>query len=241
MRIFPLAIVLAPSIGYAEATLGPPIPDPENEIEAIASERAAARERAARPNTNPVAPEKHALRAGIAVNPPLGWFTREKSMGVSAYVAPTKRNVIRANLARYWWPANQLPALLLQEESEGIYKGAITDVGVSWMFFFRKAFDGLSVEVGLVHRSTRGSRIESSEDLTDTTYIAGRALVGWNWSIRDRVFMSFHLGMSKGHASGTTTHCSYSCDEDAMPEVTRVDEWRDEIEGFWRIGVAFDL
>jgi hypothetical protein len=241
MRAILVVLALTGPIAHAE-TLGGPIADPQAEIDAIVRERAA-RERASRPPPPPPrAPEQNKIRAAIAVNPPLGWFGRDKSIGVSAYVAPTKRHVVRANFAQYWWPANQVPAAVLREECEGLRDGSITDLGISWMFFPRRAFDGLSVELGVLHRTTHGSRIESNEELLDTTFIAGRALVGWNWSIRDRVFMSFHVGASLGPTRGTKTMCSDECgDPGSMSEVRRIEWTGGEIEGFWRIGVAFDV
>jgi hypothetical protein len=221
------------------ATLDGPIADPEAENDAVVRERAA-RERASRPPPPPRPPEPNKIRAAIAVNPPLGWS--EHSVGVSAYVAPTKRHVVRVNLAQNWWPPNQIPAALLQSEMEALYDGSITDLGASWMFFFRRAFDGPSVELGFLHRTTHGSRIESNEERIDSTFIAARALVGWNWSIRDRVFVSFHVGASFGPTTGTKTICSDECsDAGSMSEVRRIEWTGGQIEGFWRIGVAFDV
>ena len=188
--------------------------------------------------TVPAAPtDASTVKLAVAINPPVRWFTDEKAVAASLYVGAGEHHVIRGNVARYPYGA-------LLDFGEAENAGDVTDLGASYMYFPRRAFDGFVVEAGAVYRQTEGvSRGPFFDDTTEkTSFIAGRGLVGWSWMLGSYVFTSVQVGASVGYERGMKSLCSSSCmNEGADPMVTRVKELTFAPEGFMRIGVVFDM
>jgi hypothetical protein len=176
-------------------------------------------------------PQPH--RVGIAVNPPFRWIGDSKAFGASLYVALGRHHVVRGNVARYAYGD-----MLATETS---YDGDTTDVGASYMYFPRRAFDGFVVEAGFVYRHEDGvGHGPFWDDTTEnTTLYGGRAMVGWSFLLEDRVFLSVQAGASVGKKTGTEELCSTGCmDYGDDPDVTRISETQVSPEVMFRIGVA---
>ena len=117
------------------------------------------------------------------------------------------------------------------------------DVGAGWMYFPRRVFDGPTVELGVLHRSLDTELYDDfgtpEKVWRDGQEVAARALLGWSWMIRNRVFIALAFGASKGYAFGRET-----TQEDATypvsPKMTHdFGEWTTNFEGYLRFGVAF--
>ena len=182
----------------------------------------------------------------IGVNVPLGWMDGSSIAG-SLYVGLTKRLALRGNVASYDYSGgmlNGVGAAIVQADDEASTHGRITDIGVGVVHYGNRLWDGFTVEAGLLRR---GQDISSQDELatpayvaTDTTTYSVRGLVGYSWLIKDHFFVSFALGMSGGHESGTETTKmdTYS----SAPSTTKsVSRWEATPEGYLRIGGAFDL
>jgi hypothetical protein len=182
----------------------------------------------------------------IGVNVPLGWKDASSIAG-SLYVGVSKRLALRGNVASYDYHGgmlNDVGAAIVQADDEASTKGRITDVGVGVVHYGNRLWDGFTVEAGLLRRS---KDISSADEFATPAYVAtetatysARALVGYSWLIHDHFFVSFALGMSGGHESGTETTKmdTYT----SAPSTTRsVSRWDASPEGYLRIGGAFDL
>jgi hypothetical protein len=73
---------------------------------------------------------------------------------------------------------------------------------------------------------------------TRTRTVSARALVGWSWFFFDRAFLSIAVGASLGGEVGSERTSPRAYD----PMFTQQDVRRmaHELEGFMRLGVAFD-
>jgi hypothetical protein len=182
----------------------------------------------------------------LAVNPPIRWATEEKAFAASVYVGVLARHAIRANVARYPFQPNlggELVAIAAGAESEASYDGTVSDVGVGWMYFPRRRWDGPLIEVGLLYRKTEGSVEDwfADDELVETrtsTY-AARGLLGWSWLLADHFFTSFSFGLACGTERGTET--GSDPDSSMSVRVSNIDRRYLASEGFWRLGVVFDL
>jgi hypothetical protein len=112
------------------------------------------------------------------------------------------------------------------------------------VYFPRRVFDGPSIELGLLHR-TLDTRVEAEWETPgdvsrDGQEIAAHALLGWSWTIRNRVFISFAMGASKGYVWGseTTREMAFPT-EPQTPMTHHFGEWTTGFEGYLRFGVAF--
>ena len=171
---------------------------------------------------------------GLAVNPPLRWFGDSRAFGASLYVGFGGHHVVRGNLARYAYGDLGL--------GEATFDGTTTDVGASYLYFPRRAFDGFVVEAGALYRHEDGVAHGPFWDDTaeHTTFYGGRAMLGWSWLFAEHLFVSVQAGASVGHERGTIA--TYSTDVmDPVTKVTVVDGLAIVPEGMIRIGVAFDL
>jgi hypothetical protein len=166
---------------------------------------------------------------GVAVNNPLMWRDQE-SIGASLYYRFAPKQVIRINLAHYklaGTPAEHALGFLRDgylDAPDDRYTGRKTDLSVGWIYFPRRAFDGPSIELGAVWRSTDqfgyNGRITNDE--------LARALVGWSWLAHDHFFVAVAAGGAAGRANGS--------DDRAMMEVST---WTASFEGYVRLGFVF--
>jgi hypothetical protein len=180
----------------------------------------------------PYVVDGHAI--GIAANEPLGWVGAA-AVGASVYVAIDEHQVIRANFAT-WNHSHSLGETPGTSDDTG---GRYTDGGVSWMLFPRKAFDGPSIELGVLarHRDTFDIDDEEHDTAIKSNLYAGRILVGWSWLIKQRAFISVQVGFSTGSEHGTRTVTDIS-DPTEMPppSVTNIDPANTSTEGMARFG-----
>jgi hypothetical protein len=181
--------------------------------------------------------EPSETKLAIAVNAPFRW---PHNLAASMYLGLTRHQAVRANFAKYEYDPGVGEIIGIAADgaqSEGTYRGAITDVGVGWMYFPRRLWSGFSFEAGVLRRA----RDHSIDDMfvleTKTTTYAGRALIGWSWLIEGRAFISIAGGISIGRESGTETTTSMS-GRISIDDVTRSAVG---VEGFLRIGAAFGL
>jgi hypothetical protein len=172
----------------------------------------------------------HAI--GIAVNEPLGWVDAA-AIGASAYLQISTHNVVRANFAT--WDHAHTSTFGSEAKYAG---GRFTDGGVSWMYFPRKAYDGFSVELGMLVRHDNSWDIDDfDQKLTnDSKLYAARVLVGWSWLLKERAFISVQLGVADGPVHGKITSEDTVYPGVYMPITTRVDETHVSIEYNVRFG-----
>lgn len=195
------------------------------------------------PAPAPVA-EVPALRSiAIATNLPFLWPSGD-TFGASLSVNLSTRHALRANVATY---KNHGPVFadavggFLGGESPS-YSGRITDVGVSWVFYPRRLWDGFLLEAGGLRRARNVgvSDDEASFGLTHkrSTVYAGRVVVGWSWLIAGHFFVAAAAGVSAGWESGTQV-----ARDEFLPGEMTTHVARDDVHGeaYVRIGAAFDL
>jgi hypothetical protein len=180
-----------------------------------------------------------AHRFALATNPPLRWVGLA-AIAASGYVAVSPRSAVRANVAVYDYDANLAVAVISQfveDPARRTYDGRIVDVGVGWTYFPRTLCDGATFEVGVLRRAAK-THLEDAQivDRNVRTY-ATRALVGWSWLIRDRVFIAIALGGSEGYTYGRESTARESPQMD--PKTRQVAAWDAALEGYFRVGFAF--
>jgi len=184
-------------------------------------------------------------RIAIAVNSPISWGIGGGGFGISGWAGLTEHQAIRANVASYG--AGYYPVAMLAAVSSGAppdedcsATGTISDVGASWVYFPRKVYSGLSLEVGALRRSTTkavlGCDLAASFDTTrhSVTY-AGRAMIGWSWMLGDHAFIAIAVGAAKGVERG---HVDQRQSDDSPLETVRVDQWTPTFESYLRFGAA---
>ena len=182
-------------------------------------------------------------RFALAVNFPSGWIDG-KSIGASAYVGLTDHLALRLNVAsyRYGTPlaAEIVAGLISGDGPEGSYGGRILDLGVGVVHYSRGLWDGFTLEAGALRR---GRDTYSRDDYagyaridTTTAAYAGRALIGWSWLIKERVFIAAALGGSAGIETGTE---KTENDRGEMMKTNKVDRSDVSLEGYLRFGGAF--
>jgi hypothetical protein len=179
----------------------------------------------------------------VAVNAPFRWVGGD-AVAVSGYVGLTERQALRLNVASYTPSAALGDAISIAmggDGDEASRSGRITDVGAGWMFFPDGLWHGFTIELGALvrARSTHSYDDNASPAIvdTDTRTLAGRALVGWSWTIGAHVFISAQAGLSAGWATG---HETTSSDQiGAMAMTVPVSRSEVAAEGFVRIGARF--
>ena len=178
----------------------------------------------------------------FAINEPLGWYDA-RSIGVSYYDSVTTHHVIRASIASY---ANRFFNLdgLASDDAPNTYRGRTTDLGLGWMYFPRRAHDGLSLELCALVRMRDLTTIQgdSASPLpyrvdTNTRTLAARALVGWSWLYEQRAFFSIAAGVSVGRQWGTETT---QYDTEPMTVTTPAPRLDVAFESCVRAGVVFN-
>lgn len=176
----------------------------------------------------------------LAVNSPLGW-AEGASVGASLYARLAPKQALRLNVASYeYGNAGSVIAAAFGAEDEGSYDGRYLDLGAAWMYFPRRAWDGPTLEAGLLRRSgatsVQDSYAENEIVERDTQYLAARALVGWSWLIHERAIISFAVGASSGYELGTETIQKMST---STPMTHDVGQWTTSAEGYIRLGFTF--
>jgi hypothetical protein len=176
-------------------------------------------------------------RFAIAVSSPLGWLT--KSFAASAYVALDRHHALRGNVAFYPNTGGPL-AIVARLEGGTSHSGRFRDAGAAWVWYPRRAWDGFTFEAGVLARERNTRRAAEFDDITKVASItyAGRAMIGWSWLFRDRVFLSIAAGLSVGRETGTETITPD--DGSATMTTTRpLDRMQVDGEAYLRIGLAF--
>jgi hypothetical protein len=90
----------------------------------------------------------------IATNLPLLWGNRFSVAG-SLYVGVSQRHAIRANVASYANHGHYLPDFIAGAAGgDGFsHSGRIADIGISWVYYPRRLWDGFLIEVGALRRA----------------------------------------------------------------------------------------
>jgi len=169
----------------------------------------------------------------LAVNAPWAWLRH--NIGGSVYVAVDPHWAMRANFAQY--DADELLPALAASFEGAIYRGDIVDLGLGWIWYPRRLWDGFMFEAGALMRDRDVRRIredESDIDIRTTTY-AARAMVGWSWLAARTVFISAALGASAGLEGG---HESFVT-EAGMTTTRSTQQLQIDFETYVRIGFAF--
>lgn len=172
--------------------------------------------------------------AGIALSTglPLRFFNGEGAGSFSYGFA--HHFAVRANVASY-------KAWDVENSSEYRFTGRNTDVGLGLVWYPRRLWSGLTLELGGL---VRGRDVQLTDHFarsdrylvaTDTSIYAARGLVGWTWSWQP-FFVSLSVGLSAGVERGTET----SSDEMEEQVVARpVNRRITEGETSFRVGFAF--
>ncbi len=195
--------------------------------------------------SSPALAGDHARSIAGGVNAPIRWFTEDaRVFSGSAYVGLSPHDALRVNVATYENAVNLASELVLLaqgEYSEGSREGRTTDVGVGYVYYPRRLFDGFMAEAGLLgrHRNLSNGLYEWEDSAVrhiDTNMVGARAMVGWSWLFYDRVFIAVGVGASLGYEHGTERLDGFG------PRMT-TDVRRADVngEGYLRIGGAFDL
>jgi hypothetical protein len=190
-----------------------------------------------------VAEESNPHRVAVAVNTPLSWalpdWNHEGAIGITAWVGLNEHQAIRANFATYDPDFHPINAVL-GNFSECPPEGNTKDVGASWEYFPRALYSGVSLELGLLRRSTTQA-VNNCDPLqyidtnqSSVTY-AARAMVGWSWTIGNHAFIAFAVGSSKGLERGIFQRRE---DHFAAFETLPVDQWTSSLETYLRFGAA---
>jgi hypothetical protein len=201
--------------------------------------------RAEDPRAPAPSPAAVAVPRSVAIgsNLPLLWKDGDTIAG-SLYVNVSDRHAIRANVASY---GNHGP--ILKDTLAGLaggdsisYHGRITDLGLSWIYYPRRVWQGLLLEAGALRRAREVRSFDSDRAFASiskrSTVHAGRAMVGWSWLLYGHCFIAAAAGLSVGWESGTeVSRHDYDdvmkTDRVARPEVTG--------EAYLRVGAVFDL
>lgn len=187
-------------------------------------------------------------QVSVAVNAPTSWYGATAIAG-SLATAVARHHTLRVNVASYETRLDVIGEMLALArggtDSALAHHGRTTDVGAAYTYYPRRAWDGLALEAGVVHRFRD---VVTEPELTDYRAVASqvtavRAQVGWSWLFADRVFLAVALGVSAGYERGTQTVGSDYHDPQpgSMPVTTRIERADIETEGMVRVGVAFDL
>jgi hypothetical protein len=141
----------------------------------------------------------------LGVSLPLAWL--DGSFGASAYVGLGHHHAVRANFARYEpIRLSDLAAVATGGDSPA-HGGWITDLGIGWVWYPRRLWDGFTLEVGAIRRDRDTflwPEFDPRVETRSTTY-AGRAMIGWSWLIKGHVFVAVAAGGSVGYESGHET------------------------------------
>lgn len=186
-------------------------------------------------------------RMSLGVNLPLRWSDGDSVAG-SVYVGLSEHHAIRGNVATYkahGSAATDVIAALANSDGEEVsHHGRVTDVGVSWVYYPRRVWDGLLLEAGVLRRARNVGTYDSERtfayDDKDTSVWAGRGLIGWSWLFGDHFFVAAAAGLSIGYESGFETQRT---DDSRNPMTKRSHVSRQDTTGeaYLRVGLAFGL
>lgn len=166
----------------------------------------------------------------IATNTPVSWAFG--NVGASGFIALAENHAVRVNVASYGNGPGIKGAFA---EDLPIYRGRVTDGGVSYVLFPDRFCEGFMIEMGVLVRR-RDTVVEDDFDgtghiETESTTLAGRLMIGWNWTIGDHVFIQLAAGISGGNERG---------EETSMHETHAIDRITSEGEVILRFGARFD-
>jgi hypothetical protein len=175
-------------------------------------------------------------RFAIAVNFPYGWLGG-KSLAGSFYAGVTDHLAIRANVASYEAGSSATGGLFAGEAE---YSGRTLDLGVGAIHYSNGLWDGFTMEGGVLRRA-RDVRVTDQyaaayTTSTDTATYGVRALFGWSFLIKNRVFIAAAVGGSAGVERGTETTENERGEMKTSQDVDRSDI---SFEGYVRFGAAF--
>ncbi len=171
-------------------------------------------------------------RFALGVNSPTGWL--RGSFGASLSMGLDRHHAVRASVARYD-PEPLLLVLITQGESAPI-GGAILDLGLGWVYYPRRLWDGFMLEAGALRRA-RAVRVLGfyGDTATRSVTYGGRATVGWSWPITRYGFVSAAVGISVGRETGEETFTP----EVNMSTITALDRVQVAPEVHVRFGFRF--
>src|SRR5512140_1894472 len=197
--------VLAGVAGLAIPAHAEPISDP---LDTPSTTDPAASPEAAPPGENlsvrPAKPiqttETDEPRIAVGVNVPWEWLHSQVGVSVSVGLGP--HQAVRANVARY---NNTGPLTAFLDED--FYKGRFIDVGVGWVFYPRRLWDGPMLEAGLNRRDrdTAESHYDGPDIQTRSVTYAARLMFGWSWRLTQHSYLAAALGFSVGREAGRET------------------------------------
>lgn len=171
----------------------------------------------------------------VAVNAPAGWIDGQ-SIGGSLYIGAHDHFAVRLNGITHEYELAQrvLPG-------EASFSGRTRDLGAGFVFFPRRNFDGLSLEVGYTHRSIDGVVTDSNASPEYAAEKLGghlaRGFVGYSFLIEKRVFIAAAIGGAVGRYTGTETKGSDAFENERM--TVPVNQVRTSFESYLRFGVTF--
>jgi hypothetical protein len=174
----------------------------------------------------------------IAVSSPVSWFN--KSFAASAYVAIDRHNVLRGNVA-FHDEGGGVSRFVADLTDDYSLSGKIRDVGAAWVWYQEQAWDGPSLELGVLVRERKLFYWDEFDDLVETesrTY-AARGQVGWSWLLGGRVFLSVGVGISAGRELGVETSTTEGGPRMPVQTTQKLDRLQIDGEGYLRFGFAF--
>lgn len=182
-------------------------------------------------------------RLALAVNSPVSWavpdWNHEGAFAISGWVGLTEHQALRANFATYDPDFHPL-AVIAGAYSECPPEGNTKDVSAAWVYFPRKLYSGLSLEVGAMRRSTTQAirycdLAQYSDRIQASVTYAARAMVGWSWTIGDHAFIAIAIGGSNGRERGELQR---RMDSESAFETLRIAQWTSSVETYLRFGAA---
>src|SRR5436189_905086 len=158
------------------------------------------------PETTPTALAAKVEHPQIAIstNVPFMWG---HSVSGSVAVGFRTHHAIRANVASYE-SGGDIGVLVGDvffdgDGSDASIEGRNLDIGVSYMMFPRRLWDGFFIEAGALirgkHKNVTDEFASPEIVITDTTTFAARGHIGWSWLLGNHFFIQAAIGASTGH------------------------------------------
>lgn len=180
----------------------------------------------------PQGPSERGL--AISTGLPLRFLNEEGALSLSYGFAG--HFAVRANVASY--RAHGAPLCF---ECEVSYHGYERDLGAGLVWYPRRLWSGPTFELGAF---VRDRDVQTYDDFaeydrvrvaTDSTVVAGRALVGWSWHWAP-FFTAVAVGVAAGYERGTETS---SDDFEEMIVEKPIRGGTSSVEMYFRMGFAF--
>jgi hypothetical protein len=148
-------------------------------------------------------PPKRAQRpvGSIAAAVSMPWYWPEGFIGASAYGRMTDRLAIRADFERW----DYAPTVILGGADGPSYSGVMIDYGLGLVYFPRRLWSGLRLELGALVRDRDTLKVADQgleRTTTVSTIYAARGLIGWSWDVHPRVFLALAVGGARGYERG---------------------------------------